>query len=184
MNRNAATGAHLRAAGRCALTGVLVSLLAVPSFAQGAQPSAAAETTTPATAATALETTSSSTPLPLIAADADIPDLGPLGQPAASGPEDPQPIALSSLPDLHEAMKDALANQGQQLTSTKQHHGVQRPGMLVLGIVGGAAMGMGGFIYALNGSAKARALLGTMFMAPGAVAAGFGFTYAFKPHKR
>ena len=183
MNRPDATWAHLRAAGRCAVTGILVSLLAVPSFAQGAQPAAQANPATLATAGTTLATTSHATNLPLIAA-AEVPDLNLLGQPADSAPENPEPIATSSLPDLHSAMKDAVANQGQQLTSTTQHRGVQRPGFLVLGIVGAPAMGMGAYIYALHGSGSARAILGTMFMAPGAVAAGFGFTYAFRPHNK
>lgn len=184
MNRPDANWAHLRAAGRCALTGILVGLLAVPSFAQSAQPAAQENQATPAMAGTTLATTTDAANLPLIASAADVPDLSLLGQPSATAPENPEPIVTSSLPDLNKAMKEAVDNQGQQLTSTTQHHGVQRPGMLVLGIVGAAAMGMGGFIYALNGSARARAILGTMFMAPGAVAAGFGFTYAFKPHNQ
>lgn len=184
MNRPDATGAHLRVAGRCALTGILLSLLAVPSFAQGAQPAAQENQATPATAGTTMTPASAATSLPLIASAAEVPDLNLLGQPPASPIEDPQTIVSSSLPDLNKAMKEAVDNQGQQLTSPTTHHGIQRPGFLVLGIAGAAAMGVGAYIYALHGSGSERAILGTMFMAPGAVAAGFGFTYAFKPHDK
>ncbi len=177
MNRLDAPWAQLGGAGRCAVTGILVSLLASPGFAQGAQP-AAPDHFTPATAGAAPETNGAN--LPLVATNTGLPDLKLLAQPAEAAPE---AIATSALPNLDKAMKDAV-DQGQQLTSTQRRHGIQRPGFLVLGIAGVAAMGMGGYIYALHGSGSARAILGTMFMAPGAVAAGFGFHYAFKPHNQ
>lgn len=181
MNRPNALGAQLRGAVRCALTGILVSLLAVPSFAQSAQPAAQAGQPALAYAGTIPETNSDSTNLPLIASNTGLPDLNLLAAPTEAAPD---AMATSALPNLDKAMKEAVDNQGQQLTNAQPHHGVQRPGMLVLGIVGAAAMGMGAYIYALHGSGSARAILGSMFMAPGAVAAGFGFTYAFKPHNQ
>lgn len=183
MNRPDATGAQLRGVGRCALTGILVSLLAVPGFALTPQPASQPATPSLSTAAATLGTDSGSADLPLIAGTGDLPDASVLAGPANPAEAAPDAMSTSSLPDLHKAMKDAL-DQGQQLTNTQRHHGVQRPGMLALGIVGAVAMGMGAYVYSLNGSTRAKAIIGTMFMAPGAVAAGFGFSYAFKPHNK
>jgi len=59
--------------------------------------------------------------------------------------------------------------------------GVQRPGMLVMGIAGLPLVALGTWIYAAHGDAGARAAFGSLFFVPGALMSGFGFHYAFKP---
>jgi hypothetical protein len=150
MNRLHSTVAHLRVVGRCVLTGALAAMLATQSFAQAEH---AGNTPTPAASVSA----------------ESLPDAPA----AASSSSADQPAGAAMLAD------DATQN---TLTSTPQkpRHKVH-PGWLVLGIAGGAAAGMGAYIFSLKTSnTGAKTALGTMFLAPGAAAAGLGFYFAFK----
>jgi hypothetical protein len=76
-------------------------------------------------------------------------------------------------------LKDAT-EQSQSLAAPKSK-GIQRPGMLIMGIAGLPLMAFGAAIYAGHGNGGARAAFGSVFFAPGALMTGFGFHYAFKP---
>lgn len=164
---------QVRGLGHCAVTGILVGLLATQTFAQSA-PAA----TTNLSAATTLETTSAAPDsLPLISTDATTPDVNAL-------PEAPEATAISS--SAAPASLDLMAEPGgpnnavSSSPSTEKKHKV-RPGMLALGVVGAAAAGFGAYIFSIKASnTGARDALGTMFLAPGAAAAGLGFYFAFK----
>lgn len=154
--------AQIRLVGRCALTGLLAGLLATQTFAE----------TAPATAP--------NNPAPAATPDA-IPSLNAL-------PEAPGAFESSSVTPavLHLMVDDARqAEQAVSSPSTNQKR-VQRPGMLVMGIVGVPLMAVGAWIYSIHtNSSKASSLkseYGTFFMAPGAVMSGVGFYFAF--HKK
>lgn len=163
--------AQLRGLGTAAVTGFLVSMLATTQmFAQSATIAPAPGTTTtnnatatvPQNAALNNETPAESSSSSLVA-EANLPAApAPAAEPAAA----PDPLGQAAV---------------SKLTSNSGDHKVKRPGQLAVGIAGAVLMGFGTYIYALNGSAKGRAIVGSMFFAPGAVMAGFGFTLAFKP---
>jgi len=188
MRHLEAVGAQLSLIGRCALIGVLAGTLVGQAVAQGA-PATAPEATQPqATSATAspVQTPVASTATPAASA----PDAT---SQAAALPEAPlaaNESASTSMPaDLKAMMKDAGPD-GQNLQSTQptsSKKGVQRPGMLVLGIAGVPLIVLGAMIFSLNvgSSGKANGLrngLGTAFLAPGAAMSGLGFYFAF--HKK
>lgn len=162
--------AQLRGIGRCATTGMLVGLLATQAFGLNA----------PAASTNDSQQLSTQTPdLPLIADDSAAPE--------ASLPSAPAPMAEGSLvssqvPDKMDLMLDPAAGNASSTTNgaTVKKHKV-RPGFLALGIVGAAAAGMGAYIFSIKTSdTGAKDALGTMFLAPGAAAAGLGFYFAFK----
>ena len=164
---------QVRGLGHCAVTGILVGLLATQTFAQSA-PAA----TTSLSAATTLETTSAAPDsLPLISSDTTTSDVNAL-------PEAPEATEISS--SAAPASLDLLANPDGQnnavssSSTTAKKHKI-RPGMLAMGIVGAAAAGFGAYIFSIKASnTSGRDALGTIFLAPGAAAAGLGFYFAFK----
>jgi hypothetical protein len=99
--------------------------------------------------------------------------------PLASAASD-ETASVTMPPNVRAMMNDA-AQQGQSLQSTQKSKGVQRPGMLIMGIAGLAPLALGTWIYAAHGSGAARAAFGSLFFVPGALMSGFGFTLAFKP---
>jgi hypothetical protein len=163
---------QVRGFGHCAVTGILVVLLATPTFAQSAP------ATTSLSAATTLETTSSAPDsLPLISTDTTTPDVNALPEaPAAteiSSSAAPATLDLLAEPD---GQNNAVSSSS---TTPKKHK--MRPGMLALGIVGAAAAGFGAYIFSIKTTATGeKDALGTIFLAPGAAAAGLGFYFAFK----
>ncbi len=164
--------AQLRGIGRCATTGMLVGLLATQAFALN----------TPTASTNDNQQLSTQTPdLPLISEDSATPEAA---LPSAPAPiADPSTVS-SQVPDKMDLMLDpaAAANASSSTTNNpapKKHK--IRPGMLALGIVGAAAAGMGAYIFSIKTSdTGAKDALGTMFLAPGAAAAGLGFYFAFK----
>jgi hypothetical protein len=169
MNQLHAVQVQLRQIGRCAFAGTLVALMATQAIAQSApalQPSTqlAATPATPQVpdAAPALPATQS--------APAALPDA----------PSTIETATLTTPPKLN-LMLAAPGQSGQSLqpaAKTSEHK--VKPGWLVLGVVGAAAMTMGVLIYSINTTQTTKkAELGTMFFAPGAAAAGFGFYYGF-----
>lgn len=170
--------AQLRGIGRCATTGILVGLLATQAFALNAP---AASTNDSQPSASTLQLTTQTPDLPLISEDSATPD--------ASLPSAPAPIAdpstvSSQVQDKMDLMLDPAAASGSSSTTSSttapKKHKI-RPGMLALGIVGAAAAGMGAYIFSIKTTdTGAKDALGTMFLAPGAAAAGLGFYFAFK----
>ena len=183
MKHLQAVGAQLGMIGRCALIGVLAGTLAGQAVAQGA-PAAASDTTQQATTAGTLQTPAA-TPATTAASAPDATSQ------AAALPEAPlaanESASTTMPPDLKAMMKDAGPD-GQNLQSTQTtttRKGVQRPGMLVMGIAGVPLIILGAMILSLNVGPKeagARDGLGAAFLAPGAAMSGLGFYFAF--HKK
>jgi hypothetical protein len=123
------------------------------------------------------------TNLPLAAQDGATADVNALPDAPAAPAETSDSASLSMPPELKAMMDDAAQNsQNLQSAPATKPHGIQRPGMLVMGIVGAMGMGLGALLYASDkGTLEARAAGGSILFAPGAVMAGFGFYYAFKP---
>ncbi|MGB7135754.1 MAG: hypothetical protein WBD46_10740 [Acidobacteriaceae bacterium] len=167
MHRTHAIRAQLRGLGSVALTGFLVSMLATTqTFAQSATLSARAETQT-------------RTPI-TVPQNMEMITEGAANQPASSN----STVAELDLPSAPAPVADATpGQQSQKLTSSSSSndHKVKRPGQLAVAIIGCGLMGFGSYIYAENGSAAGRAVFGSIFFAPGAVMAAFGFHFAFKP---
>ena len=85
------------------------------------------------------------------------------------------------------AMFDDATQESQNLRSAPSttKKGVQRPGMLVMGIAGVPLMVLGAMILSLKVGPKeagTRDGLGAAFLAPGAAMSGLGFYFAF--HKK
>jgi hypothetical protein len=154
--------AQLRGLGTAAVTGLLVSMLATTQmFAQSATIAPAQSDTTNHNAAVSqnapAETSSSS-----LIAEANLPSA-------------PAPVAEAN-PGADPALGQQAAK---SLTSNSNGHKVQRPGQLAVGIAGAVIFGFGTYVTARATRDKAAAA--GLFMAPGAVMMGFGFTLAFKP---
>jgi hypothetical protein len=94
---------------------------------------------------------------------------------------------LNIPPELKAMMDDAKANsQGLQPASGTKPHGLQRPGMLIMGIAGIPLALLGVAILGVEGK-KDEGLkygIGLGLLVPGAAMTGFGFYYAFKPQKQ
>jgi hypothetical protein len=82
-------------------------------------------------------------------------------------------------------MDDAKQNsQNLQSAPAAKPHGVQQPGMLVLGIAGLPLLGLGSLFYVAAAGKKnagPAVAVGSVFFVPGALMSGFGFYFAFKP---
>jgi hypothetical protein len=96
---------------------------------------------------------------------------------------DPSALPEAPAPVQPAAVVDDAASQNmvtpQPTTTTKSHK--VRPGWIVVGVTGAAAAAMGAYIFSIKTTnTGARDALGTMFLAPGAAAAGLGFYFAFK----
>lgn len=85
-------------------------------------------------------------------------------------------------PNVRAMLNDANAA-SQSLQSTPKSKGLQRPGMLVMGIAGLPLAALGTWIMTRSVSKDAglKDGLGAAFLVPGALMIGFGFTLAFKP---
>ncbi len=164
MNTMHGTVAHVRVIGRCALTGMLVAMLATQSFGQAGSgdPSAAARPDASSVSQVAGNSNA-----------ATLPDAEML-------PEAPVALANSSAGPASAAMK-ADETASSTLSSRPQKKHKVKAGWLALGIAGSAALGMGCLIYSLNTrNTSGKVEAGSIFAVPGAAAAGFGFYYAFK----
>lgn len=166
MNQLHAVQAQLRQIGRCAFAGTLVALMATQAIAQ----SAPTPTLQPSTQVAATPATPQAPEATLSPAPAVLPDA----------PSTIETASLTTPPKLNLMLPEpAQSGQSLQTTAAKPGHKV-KPGWLVLGVVGAAAMTMGVLIYSINTTQTTKkAELGTMFFAPGAAAAGFGFYYGF-----
>jgi hypothetical protein len=162
MNQLHALPEQIRQISRCAFVGMLVTLMAAQAVAQSApiptlQPSAIP--------ATAPSTVPEAAPTPAILPDA---------------PSTVETASLTTPPKLNLMLPEpAQSSQSLQTPAAKSDHKV-KPGWLVLGVVGVAAMTMGVLVYSINTTQTTKkAEVGTIFFAPGAAAAGFGFYYGF-----
>ena len=169
--------AQFRGLGRCAITSILVGLLATPTFALSTptlnnRDDGAA---TMPSSSVALETTAEApNALPMISED---------GTEAEALPEAPAAPIAESASLIAPTRADLLAAGSDSSTTststTKKHH--VRPGFIALGVVGAVAAGFGAYIFSIKTTnTSGRDTLGTMFLAPGAAAAGLGFYFAFK----
>ncbi len=191
MNRLHTVGARFGAISRCALVGMLVGMLATQAVAEGAatasqQSPAKPETTSvpsnPETQQISLATT---TNLPLAPQDSAVADGNALPDAPTAPAGTSDSASLTMPPDLKAMMDDAAQNsQNLQSAPATKPHGVQRPGMLAMGIIGLPFLAFGSLFYVLApGSKNAGAVVavGSIFFVPGALMSGFGFHYAFKP---
>ena len=136
-------GVRLRAIGRCAFVGMLVGMLATQAVAEGAtvvspQTPAKPEVTSVANGSQTEQISVATTVnLPLATQDSAAADMNALPDaptaPAGTG----ESSSLTMPPDLKAMMDDAkrIRRIFSRLLTTKPH-GLQRPGMLVMGIAG------------------------------------------------
>jgi hypothetical protein len=187
-------GARISAIGRGALVGMLVGMLATQAVAEGApisnsQSQVKPETTSgPSGSQTEQINLATTVNLPLATQDNAATDVNALPdapmEPAGAG----ESSSLTMPPELKAMMDDAKQNsQNLQSAPAAKPHGVQRPGMLVIGIAGIPLMGLGALFYAAaaggNKNGGKAAAVGSIFFVPGALMSGFGFYLAFKPQK-
>ncbi len=175
-------GAQLNKIGRCALVGMLSGMLVGQAVAQGAP---ATTPQAPIQQATSASASAMQTPAANPAPSAPVAASQASALPDA--PAAPTESASSSMPADMKAMFDDASQQNLEPAQSTTKKGVQRPGMLVLGIAGVPLIVLGAMIFSLNvgSSGKANGLrngLGTAFLAPGAAMSEFGFYFAF--HKK
>ncbi|MGO8935434.1 MAG: hypothetical protein ACLQDA_17140 [Terracidiphilus sp.] len=190
MNQLHTVVARLGAVGRCALVGVLVGMLATQSVAEGAttvtpKTTAKPETTSvPSGSQTEQINLAATSNLPLAAEDNATADANALPDAPAAPAGTSDSASLTMPPALKAMMDDAQQNaQSLQSPPATKSHGLQRPGMLIMGIVGIPLALLGGSILAIRGT-KDEGLkvgVGVGLLVPGAAMSGLGFYYAFKP---
>jgi len=184
---------RLSVIGRAALVGTLAGMLATQEVAEGAASVNPRTTATPETASVPsgpqteqidFRTTANLPLSPQTNSSAD-PNALPNAPSAAT-----ESSSLNMPLDLKAMMADAGQNvesqnapNGNPAPATKPH-GVQRPGMLVMGIIGVPLIVLGAKIFTIsvaNSKTGDRDLLGSLFLVPGAAMSGLGFYFAFKP---
>jgi hypothetical protein len=131
--------------------------------------------TTPANAQTAAAVPSAPSDAAKVESNA-LPEA-PLAAEASS-----ETASVTMPPNVRAMLNDANAA-SQSLQSTPKSKGLQRPGMLVMGIAGLPLAAWGTWIMTRSVSKDAglKDGLGAAFLVPGALMIGFGFTLAFKP---
>jgi hypothetical protein len=184
-------GARLGAIGRCALVGMLVGMLATQAVAEGApitnsQALAKPETASvPSGSQTEQINLATTANLPLAARDSAAADLNALPDAPMESAGTSESSSLTMPPELKAMMDDAKQNsQNLQSAPAAKPHGVQQPGMLVLGIAGLPLLGLGSLFYVAAAGKKnagPAVAVGSIFFVPGALMSGFGFYFAFKP---
>ena len=173
-------GAQLNKIGRCALVGMLSGMLVGQAVAQGAPvatPQAPVQQTTSASASNVQ--TPAANPVPSASVATSQASVLP------DAPAAPTESASASMPADMKAMFDDASQQNLVPAQSTTKKGVQRPGMLVMGIAGVPLIILGAMILSLNVGPKeagARDGLGAAFLAPGAAMSGLGFYFAF--HKK
>ncbi len=185
MTQLQAVGARLGAIGRCALVGILVGMLATQAVAEGAatvspQTPAKPETTSVPSGSPEQINLATTANLPLRSQNGSDADLNALPDaPTTAPPGTSDSASLTMPPELKAMMDDASKNsQNLQQAPAAKPHGVQRPGMLMMGFIGLPLAALGAYAYARAPRNKPYA---TIIFAPGAAMVGFGFYFAFKP---
>jgi hypothetical protein len=183
-------GVRLSAIGRSAFVGILVGMLATQAVAEGApitssQSPAKPETTSvPSGLETEQINLAATVNLPLASRDNAAADLNTLPDAPMEPAGTSESSSLAMPPELKAMMDDAKQNsQSLQSAPAAKPHGVQRPGMLIMGIVGIPIAFIGGSLLAAQGKKQVglRVGIGLGFLVPGAAMTGFGFYFAFKP---
>jgi hypothetical protein len=184
-------GARLGAIGHCALVGMLVGMLATQAVAEGATavnqqaPTKPETTSVPSSSQSEQIDLATTANLPLVTQDNAAADVNALPDAPMESAGTNESSSLTMPPELKAMMDDAKQNsQSLQPASANKPHGVQRPGMLVLGIAGLPLLGLGSLFYVAavgKKNAGAAVAVGSVFFVPGALMSGFGFYYAFKP---
>jgi hypothetical protein len=198
MTQLHAVAVRLGAIGRCALVGVLVGMLATQAVAEGA---ATVSQQTPAKPETTIVPNELQTDqinfaamanLPLLAQDNSNQDnfdaaINALPDAPTAPAGTSESSSLTMPPELKAMMDDAKQNsQNLQSAPAGKSHGLQRPGMLIMGIVGIPLALLGGALLAADGKKDVGLRVGVSLglLVPGAAMTGFGFYYAFKPQKQ
>jgi hypothetical protein len=185
-------GARLSVIGRGAFVGMLVGMLATQAVAEGApitnsqSPAKPATTSVPSSSQIEQINLATTVNLPLATQDSATADVNAL--PDAPMESAGESSSLTMPPELKAMMDDAKQNsQNLQSAPAAKPHGVQRPGMLVIGIAGIPLMGLGALFYSAaaggNKNGGKAVAVGSIFFVPGALMSGFGFYLAFKPQK-
>jgi hypothetical protein len=184
-------GARLIAIGRCALVGMLVGMLATQAVAEGATAVSPQTSAKPETASvpsgSELEQIQlvGTTNLPLAAQNNFDAAINALPDAPMESMGTSESSSLTMPPELKAMMDDAKQNsQNLQSAPAAKPHGVQQPGMLVLGIAGLPLLGLGSLFYVAAAGKKnagPAVAVGSVFFVPGALMSGFGFYFAFKP---
>lgn len=191
MKRLQAVGARLRAIGRCALVGMLVGMLATQAVAEGAatvspQTPAKPETTSVPSGTPEQINLATTANLPLTSQDNSGAEVNALPDAPTTAPAGTSDSASLTMPPELKAMMDDAKQNSQNLQSAPatKSHGLQRPGMLIMGIVGIPLAFIGGSILAIQGTKNEglKVGVGLGFLVPGAAMSGFGFYLAF--HKK
>jgi len=165
--------------GRSALVGMLVGLISAQAFASGLTETVNAPIQTKqATPTASMSVPAAPVSLPTASSSSNALDESML----PSAPE----VAKVETPAALDPMVAEAAQSEQALASTPKtsKKGVQRPGMLIMGIAGLPLMAIGAYLYAYptnNTSAKAK--WGSIFFVPGAAMSGIGFPLAFAKKK-
>jgi hypothetical protein len=184
-------GARLGAIGHCALVGMLVGMLATQAVAEGATavnqqaPTKPETTSVPSSSQSEQIDLATTANLPLVTQDNAAADVNALPDAPMESAGTNESSSLTMPPELKAMMDDAKQNsQSLQPASANKPHGVQRPGMLVLGIAGLPLLGLGSLFYVAAAGKKnagPAVAVGSVFFVPGALMSGFGFYFAFKP---
>lgn len=182
-------GGRLRAVGRCAFVGTLVGMLVTQAVAEGpdAQNSQAPVKAGPVAVPSGSQAEQISfvlpANLPLAVQESASVDLSALPEAPATATGTSDSASVTMPPELKAMMEDAARNaQNVQPPPPKKSHGIQRPGMLILGIVGipVAMLGIGLLQIDAGRNVGLKDGLGASFLGGGAAMAGFGFYFAFK----
>jgi hypothetical protein len=187
-------GARISAIGRGAFVGMLVGMLATQAVAEGtpitnSQSLAKPETTSvPSSSQIEQINLATTVNLPLATQDNAATDVNALPDAPMESAGTGESSSLTMPPELKAMMDDAKQNsQNLQSAPAAKPHGVQRPGMLVIGIAGIPLMALGALFYSAaaggNKNGGKAVAVGSIFFVPGALMSGFGFYFAFKPQK-
>jgi hypothetical protein len=185
-------GARLGPVGRCAFVGMLVGMLAIQGVAEGATavsqqlPAKPETTSVPSSSQIDQINLATAANLPLATQDSATADVNALPDEPVESAATSESSSLTMPPELKAMMDDAKqSSQSLEPAPAAKPHGVQQPGMLVLGIAGLPLLGLGSLFYVAaagdHKNAAAALAVGSVFFVPGALMSGFGFHYAFKP---
>jgi hypothetical protein len=187
-------GARLGAISRCAFVGMLVGMLATQAVAEGAPITNSQSPAKPETSSvpngSQMEQINLATTVnfPLAAQDNAAADVNALPDAPMEPAGTSESSSLNMPPELKAMMDDAKQNsQNLESAPAAKPHGVQRPGMLVMGIAGIPLLGLGALFYSAaaggNKTSGKAVVAGSIFFVPGALMSGFGFYLAFKPQR-
>jgi hypothetical protein len=187
--RNPASRSNPVRLGALVLAAIFTASQMPAQEAPAATPQAATQQTADASAVSAQTPATNSTAaaaVPSTPSDAVKTESSALPE-APMAKTDNQESASGTIPPNVRAMYADAAQQSQSLAAPKStSKGIQRPGMLVMGIAGIPVLALGTWIWTRSVSKDSglKDGLGAAFTVPGALMVGFGFTLAFKPKNK